>query len=79
MKIEACPFCGSEAKTLKHRYGYGDDAYCVICTKCGCRSRSIVPGEYMQRGIKKNVTVTVEEAILEAIETWNTRSIKTAV
>lgn len=40
-----CPFCGGEAKVqINHSAAQGasDKTACVVCEKCGCRTKEVI-------------------------------------
>lgn len=50
-ELKPCPFCGGEAIIRIHKerssmfeyLGYGENAACVACTKCGCNTGYYLP------------------------------------
>ena len=59
MKLKPCPFCGGKAAI------YAGDGVCVICKKCGCRTKSLADRYSMVR--------TNGGAIDAVIKRWNRR------
>lgn len=59
IKLKPCPFCGGEAVL------HVEDGVCAICRKCGCRTISLVDGNYSGK--------PGGNAIKAVAEKWNTR------
>lgn len=60
IKLKPCPFCGEQAVI------HVGDGVCVICKKCGCRTRSLADGIYQ---VKPG-----GGAIYRVIDIWNRRA-----
>lgn len=65
MKLEACPFCGGEAKVIGN--AENNSGFFVMCwsgEKCGCKL-----GDHMENGLPYHKFRTIEEAT----RAWNRR------
>lgn len=71
-KLKTCPFCGDEARVRPVMQIGGVRAVQVQCMTCGVCTGVIAATHYMSfRG--KPRTLTIQDAIDEAADIWNTR------
>lgn len=65
IKLETCPFCGSEAKiTESYRSDKGYSIH-VGCSKCFCRITKNLWIDFNETSIQRNLDIMVKK--------WNTR------
>lgn len=75
--LKKCPFCGGEAELVTNHHVYLDDARCVKCTHCNCKTASVLVNHPKMVGggkLDESTRYTAEQAEIKAAELWNNRA-----
>ena len=77
IKLKKCPFCGGEAELVTNHHVYLDDARCVMCTHCNCRTASVlIDHPKMGAGgeLDESTRYNTAQAEAKVAALWNARA-----
>ena len=73
IELKPCPFCGGKAE-IHYQQMHISNSVIIRCVKCGTRSKFIpYDCDYQFYNGEKNVYVSKERAMSDAINLWNRR------